>query len=310
MSIMIASDIHGSAAFCSELLRRFTAEKHERLVLLGDILYHGPRNDLPDGYAPKQVIAMLNPLSDKIVCVRGNCDAEVDQMVLKFPIQEGCAPLDAFGLHLLLTHGHHASPENPPKERCNVLLSGHTHVPRKERLNGTWFLNPGSVSIPKENSAHSYMTLDESGFQWKTLEGTTYDTLSLEDAAMPRPDAASLELLSESFSVCKLADVSHASRLKPPYFFSHTDSEISLVCETTAAPENCVSREDGWRAMRVRGVLEFSLLGILAGLTGALAKAGVPVFAVSTYDTDYLLIKQTALERAKHALSTAGYTID
>ena len=127
---------------------------------------------------------------------------------------------------------------------------------------------------------------------------------------MPRPDAASLELLSEAFSVCKLADVSHASRLKPPYFFSHTDSEISLVCETAAAQENYVSREDGWRAMRVRGMLEFSLIGILAGLTSTLAKASVPVFAVSTYDTDYLLIKQTALERAKHALSAAGYTID
>ena len=189
MSIMIASDIHGSAAFCKQLLGRFAAEKHDRLLLLGDILYHGPRNDLPTGYAPKEVIAMLNPLSGIITCVRGNCDAEVDQMVLQFPIQEGCVPLEAFGLRLLLTHGHHVNPENPPAQPCDALLFGHTHVPYKERREGIWYLNPGSVSIPKENSAHSYMTLDERGFQWKSLDGTVYGALSLEEAASPRRNA-------------------------------------------------------------------------------------------------------------------------
>lgn len=178
--LMIASDIHGSALFTEKLLARFHAEGCTGLLLLGDILYHGPRNDLPEGYAPKEVIAMLNPMKKMIRCTRGNCDAEVDQMVLSFVIEEGMISLEAEGLRICAAHGHHAGPDEPAaSELCDVFLSGHTHVPLKKRINGAWYLNPGSVSIPKENSARGYMTLDASGFAWKTLEGKVYDTLPL-----------------------------------------------------------------------------------------------------------------------------------
>ena len=153
--IMIASDIHGSAYYCRKLLERYEAEKPDRLVLLGDILYHGPRNDLPKEYAPKEVIAMLNPLRNEIICVRGNCDTEVDQMVLDF-------------------NGHKLDEKNiPALKEGDILLCGHTHVPKCEKRDNYIYMNPGSVSIPKENSEHSYMILEDK-FYWKNLDGEEY----------------------------------------------------------------------------------------------------------------------------------------
>ena len=181
MSLMIASDLHGSALFCRDLLSRFAAEGCAELLLLGDILYHGPRNDLPEGYAPKQVVALLNAMSEKILCVRGNCDAEVDEMVLSFPFAQDTLALEREGLHLLAAHGHHTGPQQPvPAGACSVFLFGHTHIPFRKKIGGVWYLNPGSISIPKEGSARGYVTLDASGFQWKTLQGETYDALPLE----------------------------------------------------------------------------------------------------------------------------------
>ena len=131
MKLMIASDIHGSALYCRAMLDAFERENAQRLILLGDILYHGPRNDLPDGYAPKQVIALLNPLREKLMCVRGNCEAEVDQMVLEFPVLADYA-LMALGERMIyITHGHLHGEDNPPP-LCpgDILLCGHTHVAR------------------------------------------------------------------------------------------------------------------------------------------------------------------------------------
>lgn len=180
MKWMIASDIHGSAACCEKLLAAFGREQADRLLLLGDLLYHGPRNDLPQGYAPKEVIAQLGGVKDKVFCVRGNCEAEVDQMVLPFPVLADYCLLEQKGRVLFATHGHHYNLENPPLlQPGDVLLHGHTHIPAKDNSLGFWYLNPGSVSIPKENSPHSYMTLEDGQFLWKDLDGAVYDILAL-----------------------------------------------------------------------------------------------------------------------------------
>ena len=175
---LIASDIHGSALYTRQLLEAYEREQPDRLILLGDILYHGPRNDLPDGYAPKEVIRLLNPLAEKILCVRGNCDAEVDQMVLEFPLMADYAILDVGGRRLFLTHGHLYNAEQPPKlADGDVLIHGHTHVPTcLHRPEGWWLLNPGSVSIPKEDSPHGYLLFKDGTFCWKTLAGEIWKT--------------------------------------------------------------------------------------------------------------------------------------
>lgn len=174
MKIMIASDIHGSAGCCRQLLERFREERADRLLLLGDILYHGPRNDLPEEYAPKQVIAMLNEHKDHIYCVRGNCEAEVDQMVLAFPVLADYALLPVGKRMVFVTHGHIFNKENlPPMQKGDILLYGHTHVPVCEESGGFVFMNPGSVSIPKNGTPRGYMILDGTVFEWKTLDGET-----------------------------------------------------------------------------------------------------------------------------------------
>lgn len=180
MKWMIASDIHGSAYYCEKVLAAFSRENADRLLLLGDLLYHGSRNDLPQGYAPKEVISQLSAVKDKVFCVRGNCEAEVDQMVLPFPVLADYCLLEQAGHVVFATHGHHYNLETPPLlQPGDVLLHGHTHVPAKDDRLGFWYLNPGSVSIPKEGSAHSYMTMEEGTFVWKDLEGVEYDRLTL-----------------------------------------------------------------------------------------------------------------------------------
>lgn len=180
MKWMIASDIHGSAYYCEKVLAAFSRENADRLLLLGDLLYHGPRNDLPQGYAPKEVISQLSAVKDKVFCVRGNCEAEVDQMVLPFPVLADYCLLEQAGHVVFATHGHHYNLETPPLlQPGDLLLHGHTHVPAKDDRLGFWYLNPGSVSIPKEGSAHSYMTMEEGTFVWKDLEGVEYDRLTL-----------------------------------------------------------------------------------------------------------------------------------
>ena len=174
MKWMIASDLHGSAYYCRKMLEAFEREGADRLFLLGDLLYHGPRNDLPREYAPKEVIPLLNGKKEKLLCVRGNCDAEVDQMVLEFPVLADYAVLPVGQRLIYATHGHIYHVKNlPPLAPEDVLLHGHTHVPAwTEFGQENLYLNPGSVSIPKENSPHSYMTLEENTMQWKELESS------------------------------------------------------------------------------------------------------------------------------------------
>ena len=168
MKILIASDIHGSAYYCEKLLERYCDEKAERLILLGDVLYHGPRNDLPKDYAPKKVISMLNPKASEILCVKGNCEIDVDGMVLDFPVDAENALVFVGDRTLYLTHGHKIR-SDISKMNC-ILLNGHTHVPLCDESEGYLHINPGSVSIPKENSCHSYVTFDGKKFLWKDVE--------------------------------------------------------------------------------------------------------------------------------------------
>ena len=170
MKLMIASDIHGSAFWCRKLLDAAKAEQPDKLILLGDLLYHGPRNDLPKEYAPKEVIPMLSAWKDKILAVRGNCEAEVDQMVLPFPCMADYALLCADGITFYLTHGHLWNPEKlPPLEPGSIFLSGHTHIKLDTTIAGVRCLNPGSVSIPKDGS-HSYLIYENGEFRFCTLE--------------------------------------------------------------------------------------------------------------------------------------------
>ena len=174
MKLLVASDIHGSAQYLKLLLDRFKDEQADRLVLLGDVLYHGPRNDLPDGYAPKQVIDMLNPLAGRILCVRGNCDTEVDQMVLKFPVLADYAVIVAGDQLIYLTHGHIYNADNlPPVVPGDVVLYGHTHIPEVHTSGGITFANPGSVSIPKADSSRGYILLKDGRLIRKSLNGKT-----------------------------------------------------------------------------------------------------------------------------------------
>lgn len=181
MKYVIASDIHGSAHWCERLLQAFQDSEADKLVLLGDLLYHGPRNDFPEEYAPKKVFAMLNAVKDKILCVRGNCDSEVDQMVLEFPILADYAVADCNGHTLFFTHGHLFNPETPPLlKKGDVLFNGHFHTPTASKLkNGAHYANCGSVALPKE-SPHSYILLDEDTLYWTDLEsGGIFDCISL-----------------------------------------------------------------------------------------------------------------------------------
>lgn len=170
MKFLIASDIHGSAFWCSRLMQVLQQEKPDKLILLGDILYHGPRNDLPREYAPKQVISMLTEVQDKIICVRGNCEAEVDQMVLPFPCMSDFSQLMADGKTFFLTHGHLWNPDKlPTLSAGSIFLYGHTHVKLDKTIDGIRCLNPGSVSIPKDGS-NSYLIYDHEDFRFGTLE--------------------------------------------------------------------------------------------------------------------------------------------
>ena len=180
MKLMIASDIHGSAYYCLEMLDAMKKECPDRLLLLGDILYHGPRNDLPLEYEPKKVIKMLNEVKEKLFCVRGNCDTEVDQMVLDFPVMADYALILYGERNLYATHGHIYNENNlPPLKNGDILIHGHTHVLKAEKREDYTLLNPGSVSIPKEGNPPSYAILEDDLFTIKGFDGTIIKELQL-----------------------------------------------------------------------------------------------------------------------------------
>ena len=182
MKYMIASDIHGSAYWCGKLADAYRMEGADRLILLGDILYHGPRNDLPADYDPRKTAEILNALREDIICVRGNCEADVDRMMLDFPIDADNAIIDLGSRIIFATHGHvYNTDALPPLHDGDILLHGHTHVPACEDHGSFVYMNPGSVSIPKGDSWHGYMTCRDGEFLWKDLgeEGKVRSSFSI-----------------------------------------------------------------------------------------------------------------------------------
>jgi putative phosphoesterase len=172
MKLMIASDIHGDATRAREVLEIYEREGAQKLILLGDLLYFGPRNTLTERYDPQGVIRLLNENKEKILCVRGNCDAEVDQMVLDFPIMAEYAYLCIDGHSMLLTHGHKINKEaSNMLSKGEILIHGHTHVLCIESFGvGNLYLNPGSTTYPKENNPPSYMIYENGAFEIKHLD--------------------------------------------------------------------------------------------------------------------------------------------
>lgn len=183
MKLLIASDIHGSAKYCRLMLDAFEREGADKLILLGDIMYHGPRNPLPEDYAPMAVAEMLSSLGEKIICVRGNCDAEIDISLLPFPVTD-YSSVHVDGINICLSHGHR---EVPPLSKDDVYITGHTHVPFNViEPAGYYHLNPGSVSLPKEESARGYILYENRKFSFKTVEGEYYDGLEIPGGVVGR----------------------------------------------------------------------------------------------------------------------------
>lgn len=180
LKLMIASDIHGALGPCEKLKELYESEKADRLILLGDLLYHGPRNDLPVDYAPKSVIKILNEMKNEILCVRGNCEAEVDQMVLEFPVLSDSLLLWLDGHMVFATHGHIYNESHLPLlKKGDILLHGHTHIPVLEKRENYILLNPGSVSLPKENNPQTYMIYEQNSFILKDLQGNSLSKLEI-----------------------------------------------------------------------------------------------------------------------------------
>ena len=180
MKIMVASDIHGSALYCRRMLERFDEEGADKLLLLGDLLYHGPRNPLPEEYNSKAVAEMLNARKQQILCVRGNCDGEVDQMMLEFPIMADYCILSVGSRMVFATHGHHHNENSLPMlQEGDILLHGHTHIPVLEDRGAYMLANPGSVTLPKQESVRGYLLLEEGLLTLKDLDNTTEQKLSI-----------------------------------------------------------------------------------------------------------------------------------
>lgn len=179
---MFASDIHGSAYYCRKMLEAYDRSGAGRLILLGDLLYHGPRNDLPRDYAPKEVIAMLNERKHEIYAVRGNCEAEVDQMVLEFPVMADYALLALSGLTFYATHGHVFNQDHlPPMMPGDILVHGHTHLLKAEAFGPYYVLNPGSVSIPKGGNPATYAMLEDTMFRILDFDGNVVKEICLKN---------------------------------------------------------------------------------------------------------------------------------
>lgn len=180
MKLFIVSDLHGSAEYCRQMIDAFVNENADRIILLGDVLYHGPRNDLPEVYSPKAVLAMLDAVKEKVICVSGNCDAEIDKELLPFPVLPDFGAIFTDGLNICFAHGHKAA---PALANGDIYVTGHTHVQQNAVENGYYHLNPGSVSIPKEGSRQGYIVYENRKFTFKTLNGEAFDELEISENA-------------------------------------------------------------------------------------------------------------------------------
>jgi putative phosphoesterase len=182
MKLMFASDIHGSLYYCEKMKDLYIKEQAQKLILLGDLLYHGPRNDLPKEYNPKEVIKILNGLKKDILCVRGNCDAEVDQMVLEFPILADYMIMYLDNRMVFVTHGHIYNEQSMPQLNMgDIMIHGHTHIQAMEQKKEYIYINPGSISLPKQNNVNSYMIYENDTFILKDLEQNVISRLTITE---------------------------------------------------------------------------------------------------------------------------------
>lgn len=170
MNYLICSDVHGSIMTFKKVIDFFIENKFDKLIILGDLLYHGPRNDIPQGYKPKEVIALANSIKEKIIMVKGNCESEVDQMVLDFKIFNR-KKIRYLNHNVYLEHGHHLDYKNKKYTKGDIVLSGHTHVSKFEVINGVTFINPGSITIPKEKTKKSFGALVSNRFVLLDING-------------------------------------------------------------------------------------------------------------------------------------------
>lgn len=181
MKLMFLSDIHGSVFYAKQALEIFEKEEADYLIILGDVLYHGPRNPLPKDYDPKEVAPLLNEYREKIIAVRGNCDSEVDQMMLDYPMMSDYSTVLYNKKRIFVTHGHVYNQINMPKlSKGDVLISGHTHIPVAEKNDEIFILNPGSITLPKQNNPNSYGVLEDDLFEIKDLDINTFKTIVLD----------------------------------------------------------------------------------------------------------------------------------
>lgn len=180
VKLFFMSDIHGSELYLNKALEAFKREEAEQIIILGDELYHGPRNPLPEGYNPKVVAEILNIYKNQIIAIRGNCDSEVDQMVLAYPIMSDYITLVDEGLRFFITHGHIYNPENLPNLGSgDVFCYGHTHIPVAEKKDDIFIFNPGSTTLPKENNPNSYGIYENKKLYVKKLNGEIIKEISI-----------------------------------------------------------------------------------------------------------------------------------
>lgn len=182
MKIMFISDIHGMASTLTKALKHADEHQCDRLVILGDILYHGPRNGVPDLYNPTEVVELLNARKDQIIAVRGNCDAEVDQMLLNFPIMSDYSELICGSSHFFLTHGHLWNESHQPDLPAGCILAhGHTHIAEiKKADSGLTVFNPGSISLPKNTVVKSFGWLENNNLSIRALEDFSEVLMEME----------------------------------------------------------------------------------------------------------------------------------
>jgi len=181
MKLFFISDIHGSLSNLNKAIELFNKEKADKIVILGDVLYHGPRNPLPDEYNPAEVAEVLNRHKDKIIAVRGNCDSEVDQMIIEYPMMETYTMIQLEDRKFFLSHGHVYSPEElPPLNTGDIFAFGHIHLPIAEKQNDIYIFNPGSISLPKENNPKSYGIFADNTLSVKTFDGKVLRKTTVE----------------------------------------------------------------------------------------------------------------------------------
>lgn len=181
MKYMFASDIHGSAYYAKKIVDKFKDSGAYKLILCGDLLYHGPRNPFPKEYNPSQVAEIFNEISQDIYAVRGNCDSEVDQMILNFPMMSDYTVLSLNGITFYLTHGHLYDENNLPQiNKKEAFIFGHIHLPVAKKKGDIYILNPGSASLPKENNPNSYALLEGKNFKVISFEGEILKEIDFE----------------------------------------------------------------------------------------------------------------------------------